>query len=221
MDIINKIIKNKRGVSSILGVILTLISISIISAYVAMNNMSWTSSEVQSIMDISATDALQDVINSDDLRKEIITVNKADSSVNSRTQATLVDQNKVKKTVKSAYMDELNLCLKTNSNLIEKIDLVSFDAGLENTMWGVNSKNLISGEMQARPQLYIDAVVQVTIKEEKNWDIKSDYKIKFFNAKSTQAGYTGNKNKHISVAGVTNDGKIVLTVRTLTRLIYR
>lgn len=214
-------LKNNRGVNSILGVILTLISISVIGAYVSINNTSWATNEIQSIMDISATDALQDVVSADDLRKEIITVNDTSSSINSRTQKSLVDQNKVKQKVKDAYTAELNKCLKTNGNLIDKIEIVDFDAGLENTMWGVNSKNLIKNVDQARPQLFIDATIQVTLNEDPNWDVNDGYKIRYFNAKSTDSSFTRNSNKTVSVFGTTKDGKVVLTVRTLTRLIYR
>ena len=219
--ILNKILKNKKGVNSILGAILTIISVTVISAYVSINRTSWATNEIQSIMDISATDALQDVISSNDLRKEIIAVNESDSSINSRTQKSLVDQNKVKNKVKTAYMEELKRCLKTNNDLIDSIKLVDFDAGLENTMWGVNSTNLITGNQQARPQLFIDATVQVTLNEDPQWDVNSNYKIRYFNAKSTDSVFSKNADKYVSVLGKTNDGKVILTVRTLTRLIYR
>ena len=219
--ILNKILKNKKGVNSILGAILTIISVTVISAYVSINRTSWATNEIQSIMDISATDALQDVISSNDLRKEIIAVNESDSSINSRTQKSLVDQNKVKNKVKTAYMEELKRCLKTNNDLIDSIKLVDFDAGLENTMWGVNSTNLITGNQQARPQLFIDATVQVTLNEDPQWDVNSNYKIRYFNAKSTDSVFSKNEDKYVSVLGKTNDGKVILTVRTLTRLIYR
>lgn len=215
-------LKNKKGVNSILGVILTLISVTVISAYVSINTKSWVTNEVQSLMDVSATDALQDVISSDDLRKEIITVNDTSSSINSRTQKSLVNQENVKKKVKNSYKAELNKCLKANGDLIDSIELKEFDAGLENTMWGVNSKNLIKDEYQARPQLFIDAVVQVTLNEDTQWDLNSNYKIRYFNSKSTSTDTTSyGQDEYVQVAGVTNDGKVVLTVRTLTRLIYR
>lgn len=220
-------LKNNNGVNSILGVILTLISITVISAYVSITNTSWVTNEVQSIIDISATDALQDVINSDDLRKEIITVNNTHESMNTKDPKSLdqqnkaIDQNKVIEKAKDSYIAELNKSLRANGNLINSIHIESFDAGLENTMWGVNSTNMITGQQQARPQLFIDATVQVTLNENPNWDVDDNYKIKYFNAKSTDTTLSRDADKNISVLGTTKDGKVVLTVRTLTRLIYR
>lgn len=216
------IIFSKKGTNSILGVILTLVCVTVISAYVSINKKSWVTNEVQSLMDISATDALQEVISSEDLRKEIITVNDTSSSINSRTQIALVDQNRVKTKVKNAYNNELNRCLRANGDLIDSITIKSFNAGLENTMWGVNSINLIENQYQARPQLFIDAIIQVTLNDDVEWDVNSNYRIRYFNSKSTSTDTAAyGADQYVQVAGVTNDGKVVLTVRTLTRLIYR
>lgn len=209
------LLKNNKGSISIIGVIITIIIVTVLSGYLGILNSSWVYNEVQSIMDLSATNTLQASLDTEALRREILGVNDGTSS-NSSTSigsqgqgASSVNQNKINSTLRAIYQNELNKNLGTNS-IITGINLVSFDADLVYTSWG----STYNGSAKSRPQLRLDAVVQVKIKINKDFDGLSSYNLKMFNAKN-------GGDITISVAGVTGDGETILNVRTLSRILYK
>lgn len=209
-----KIIKNKKGSISIIGIIITIIIITALSGYLSIMNSSWVFNEVQSIMDLCATNTLQQSIDSQALRKEILGVkdpstgSSSDTSI-SNTGKINVNAQKVNNILLSLYQAELNKNMRKN-NLMTDIKLVSFDADLVYQSWGATYNN----QAKNRPQLRLNAVTQVTIKANSQFDGLNNYNVNFFNAKN-------GTNFSIKVAGVTGDGKVVLTVRTLTRVLYK
>ena len=208
-------LKNNKGSISIIGVIITIIVVTALSGYLGILNSSWVYNEVQSIMDLSATNTLQASLDTEALRREILGVNdgsssSASTSIGSQGQgASSVNQTKINSTLKAIYQNELNKNLGTNS-IITGINLVSFDADLVYTSWGAT----YNGTAKSRPQLRLDAVVQVKIKINKDFDGLSSYNLKMFNAKN-------GGDITISVAGTTGDGETILNVRTLSRILYK
>lgn len=211
------IIRNKRGSISIIGIIITIIIVTALAGYMSILNSSWVFNEVQSIMDLCSTNALQQSIDSNALRKEILGVNNSsngssssDTSIGNNGQsAGSVNQTKINNILKALYQAELNKNIKTNS-MILNVNLVRFESDLVYTSWGAN----YGGSAKSRPQLRLDATTQVTLKANSQFDGLNNYKLNMFNAKN-------NGNIQISVAGVTGDGKVILTVRTLSRIIYK
>lgn len=211
------IIRNKNGSISIIGIIITIIIVTALAGYMSILNSSWVFNEVQSIMDLCSTNALQQSIDSNALRKEILGVNNSsngssssDTSIGNNGQsAGSVNQTKINNILKALYQAELNKNIKTNS-MILNVNLVRFEADLVYTSWGAN----YNGSAKSRPQLRLDATTQVTLKANSQFDGLNNYKLNMFNAKN-------NGNIQISVAGVTGDGKVILTVRTLSRIIYK
>ena len=206
---IKKVLKQKKGNLSILGIFLVLIVITVIAGTININNASWIVNEVQSIMDISATNALQNSLDTKALRDEIISVLGSDSSVENDGKV-VVEQDKVNKIVKDKYIQEINRAIKTN-DLIKSFKIVRFNSELEYSSWGLNYG---TNTNKRRPQLSIDSVIQITLKYNEKYDGLNTKNLNVYDAKS-------GGNFTINVAGKTNDGEIILTVRNLSRLVYR
>lgn len=208
-------ILNKKGSISVVGVIITIIIVTVISGYISILNSSWVYNEVQSIMDLCSTNTLQQSIDSEVLRKEILGVKefRSDSSGNDTkitdTGVGHVNNQKITSILKNMYQAELNKNVRTN-NMIQKIQLVSFDADLTYNSWGATYNN----KAKNRPQLRLDAVTQITLKANSKFDASNNYSIKYFNAKN-------NGNINIQVSDITGDGRVILTVRTLSRVLYK
>lgn len=195
--------KNKKGSLSIIGAILIFIGISIFAAYISIDKSTWVTNEIQSIMDISGVTALQDSINTDALRQQILQVNGA-GNVNTNTNTISVNQTQLNNIVKNNYIKELNNSLKANGDMIDSVSIKRFKTSLEKTNWGIN--------IEAKPQLTLDATVQVILND--SYDFQDNYSIEGYDAKE-------GKDFSVSVTGHTNDGKVVLTVRSASRLIFK
>ena len=63
------LLKNNKGSISIIGVIITIIIVTVLSGYLGILNSSWVYNEVQSIMDLSATNTLQASLDTEALRR--------------------------------------------------------------------------------------------------------------------------------------------------------
>ena len=115
------LLKNNKGSISIIGVIITIIIVTVLSGYLGILNSSWVYNEVQSIMDLSATNTLQASLDTEALRREILGVNdgassNSSTSIGSQGQgASSVNQNKINSTLRAIYQNELNKNLGTNS----------------------------------------------------------------------------------------------------------
>ena len=64
-------LKSNKGSIAIIGIIMTIIVVTLISGFLNMNNITWVSNEIQSILDVSTTTALQACLDDDKLRKEM------------------------------------------------------------------------------------------------------------------------------------------------------
>ena len=77
-----------------------------------------------------------------------------------------------------------------------------------------NGTNGANNQAKARPQVTLDSVVQVVIKNTSKFDKLGSYRLNYNDAR------TGN-TVSIEVSDVKDDGSVVLTVRTLSRVVYR
>lgn len=187
---------------------MTIIVVTLISGFLNMNNITWVSNEIQSILDVSTTTALQACLDDDKLRKEILQVDGTGSYVNN-DGTRFVNNTELKAATKIKFEESLNKHIKTNE-FIKDIDIVRFDATLQYSNWGSN----FNGTQKYRPQLTMDATVLITFKGFKEFDGLDSRIAKIYDAKN-------NRDVEISVAGVNSDGNYTLMIRTLSRLIYR
>ena len=201
-------LKSNKGSIAIIGIIMTIIVVTLISGFLNMNNITWVSNEIQSILDVSTTTALQACLDDDKLRKEILEVDGTGSYVNN-DGTRFVNNTELKAATKIKFEESLNKHIKTNE-FIKDIDIVRFDATLQYSNWGSN----FNGTQKYRPQLTMDATVLITFKGFKEFDGLDSRVAKIYDAKN-------NRDVEISVAGVNSDGNYTLMIRTLSRLIYR
>lgn len=211
-----KLQNNKKGSISIMGIIIALILVTVITGFMNVLASSYVYNEVQSIMDLSSINAMQYSIEDEALKREILgvenpsgqleddTIIHSDGTFNNK-----VIQSKINQTLLKYYRRELSNQIKSNS-LIKNYKIVNCNGELEYDSWGAN----YNGQKKQRPQLSFNSVVQVTIKSDKEFDTVDNYSLKLFNARNK-----GTIN--ISVDGKTADGNLVLTIRTLSRLIYK
>lgn len=213
-SVVKKKLHNQDGAITIIGAIICLIVIIVFSAYISINKTSWATSEIQSIMDITATNTFQNVLSSKALKKEIVKLNSNDNQLyiaNDNIHVSPVDP-RVDKVLKDEYSKQLAKSLSSNNSVIKNYKIVKFRGNLEKSKWGIN-KN--------RPQIVIDSVVQATINNSKDWDPNNFYKIKFKNARNKDIMTDDNHDITIDVNGRSDDGEIILTIRSLSRMIYR
>lgn len=214
----NNLIKNKKGSIAIIGIIISLIIVTAITGYITIVNSSWVYNEIQSIMDICTTNALQNSIDSEALRKEILGVKNNNGISASTTETSIksdgtgrdtVDMNKVNATLESLFNKELKKNTSTGK-MITNINIVKFSTELTYDSWGA----VYGSKSKERPQLIMDSTVQITLKSSSEFDGLSNHSLKLYNARS------GN-DFNIKVNGTTADGRVVLTVRTLSRVLYK
>lgn len=205
------ILKNQKGSFSIIGIILTITIVTIIAGYISINRNTWVNSELQSIVDISSLNALNASIDEEKLKNQIFAVKGTKAYIDTKVSDLKVkgDTSGINSVVANNFQKELNKQVRVNS-MIESITVKSCKSELQVTSWGTNKgvSNL------KRPQLILDSVVQVVVKNTAEFDSMGAHTLSYTDAK------TGNIMS-ISVDGVTKDGKVVLTVRCLSRIVYR
>lgn len=203
------LLKNQKGSISIIGIILTLILVTVLGGFVSMNKNSWVASETQSIIDTSSINALNNSIDKEKLKREVFAIKGTNASINTRTNAITRDDAKMNTTIKNLFQTELNKQLKTMS-VIKSINIKSFSSSLELSSWGITSY----GTNKPRPQLVLDSMLEITIDNVEKFDNLGSQMQSYFDAKS-------GTNKVTVVNGTKQDGKIVLLVRCLSRISYR
>lgn len=211
MIMVKNKLKEQKGAISIIFIILSLILIMIITAFMTINKSTYLQNEVQSVMDSSATSALSMSIDKSALKKEMFTVGSSYISGDGTKKS--INQSQLEDIVKTNYMNELAQNLGQNSiDGIMSYDITNFSVELSYTDWGVSDGQ---GKTIKRPQLIMNSVVQVKVKSYADFDLLSTYTTSLYNAR------TSKNDVSVTVAGRTNDGEIILAVRTLARLVYR
>ncbi|MFQ4259427.1 UNVERIFIED_CONTAM: hypothetical protein C4Z64_02185 [Clostridioides difficile] len=202
-------LNNNDGSIAILGCALILVFVTVATGFLSLSNSSWVLNEVQSIMDLSTTNALQQSINNEYLRQEVINVSNSDSSI-SNDGVLNVNNKLLSDVINTSFRKELNRQVGLTP-FIQKIDINYLKPELVYENWGLNYAGDLNKE---RPQLILDSIVQITLKNYREFDNLGSYIINEYNARD-------NGNMKISVEGKTGDGNLILTIRTLSRLVYR
>lgn len=203
--------KNQKGSISMIGIILTIIIVTMIAGFISLNKSSWTASELQSVIDISSINALNGSIDEAKLKEQVFAVKGTNASIDTKTSPMNIvyDTAEVNRVVGSNFQKELNKQVSVN-HMIKSIAVKKANAELVLTDWGTNA----SAKKKARPQLTLDSVVQVVIENTAEFDTAGSHVLNYKDAKTGAI-------TSITVDGVTKDGNVVLTVRCLTRIVYR
>lgn len=207
-------LKSNKGAYSILAAILILIMATMMTAYVDILNKKWALNEVQTIMDSSGINTLQNQVNNKSLRAEILSLDPDKPNISDGDYADTTDksfspsvQQKYKSDMTNYYKQEVDKQIKGQTNVseydVERVDVVfSYDN------WGL-------GETKKKlPQITLDSVVRMRIKTTSLFDDITKVSSVMYSSRN-------NANFTVTYNGTTEDGQSELIVRSVTRLVYR
>lgn len=196
--------QSKKGAYSIIIVILSLILVLSFVGYTDVMRKSYVMNEIQQRMDTSGLNALNSSIDIERLKYEELAIdenNKIDSQHNT---AVLTNY---KNKITEAYKKELYNNIRT-SDLITKLEVKRVSVDFDNNIWGAGTS------ADTLPQITLDSVVAIKMKNSSQFDIMGTNKQEFYDARSGQ-------NFSITVQGQAEDGYTELIIRSSTRIVYR
>jgi len=178
---------NVKGAFSIWFAILAFLAVLIITALGDALVRGYVINEVQSIMDVAGTSALQTGVDQTKLRLEIFEVNK----------------NVVESNYKAMVSEELN-----RSQKIAGYRFLDTEIEVFNENWGLGQSS------KSRPQAMLDSTMVIVVEGSPVFDLIPEAYQWFYNSR-------GNSYFNVSYIGQTNDGKVELLVRSVSRIVYR
>ncbi|MFJ8531403.1 hypothetical protein [Bacillus sp. NPDC094106] len=201
---IKQILKNTKGVLSILVVITVFIVLLAITAFSDIATKSWTVNEIQSIMDTSGINALQATVDTHKLRDEIFSIDNKNEIDTGDKSVNLSDY---ERKISAKYKQEIRKYVKTNKTIVNfDVEQVKVDFG--NDTWGL-------GESQKkRPQIVLDTVSKVRIKNSSYFDNLGGLSKDMYSARN-------DSNFTVTYNGQKEDGTVELIIRSVTRMVYR
>lgn len=213
----NKIIEklnNIKGAYSVMITILILIMVMMMTGYVDIMHKKWALSEVQTIMDTSGINTLQNQVNNSALRAEIFSLNNDSDDITDQDYAdratetfTPQAQQKYKSDMALYYKAELDNQIKGRTNVTE-YDVERVDVTFSYDKWGL-------GETQRKlPQITLEAVVRMKVKQSGVFDNIESIQRTMYSSRN-------NANFTVTYDGQAEDGQTELIVRSVTRLVYR
>lgn len=194
--------RNKKGAYSILTVMLALIMVLSFTAYVDIMQKSFVMSEVQQRLDTSGLNALNDSIDTSRLRLEELAVD-ADNRVSKNGGLRTDFKNKIVR----QYQEEVYKQIKTN-DVIKDIQVRHVDVTLSNSTFGTGRDG------EALPQLTLDSIVYLKVRNSQEFDLGGTTRQEFYDAQSGQ-------NFAIEVVDTAEDGTVGMLIRSSTRVVYR
>ena len=204
-------IRNQKGDISLLGILIVLIGITMISGFFNITKKSWVKSELQSILDISTINALSQSIDRDKMREQIYQIKGTGKYIDMRGgYPTYGNDPSYKNVIKTNLSNELKKNIKASNGTIISYNIKHFDSDLYNTPKGVNSNNA----PQVKPQLYMEAVILLDIKNIKDFDDLNSYNLEFKNAISSNIS-------NVTVVETKKDGITTIAVRTTSRIVFK
>lgn len=204
-------IRNQKGDISLLGILIVLIGITMISGFFNITKKSWVKSELQSILDISTINALSQSIDRDKMREQIYQIKGTGKYIDIRGgYPTYGNDPSYKNVIKTNLSNELKKNIKASNGTIISYNIKHFDSDLYYTSKGVNSNN----SPQVKPQLYMEAVILLDIKNVKDFDNLNSYNLEFKNAISSNIS-------NVTVVETKKDGITTIAVRTTSRIVFK
>lgn len=206
-------IRNQKGDISLLGILIVLIGITMISGFFNIAKKSWVKDELQSILDISTINALSQSIDRDKMREQIYQIKGTGKYIDMRGgYPTYGNDPSYKNVIKTNLSNELKKNIKASNGTIISYNIKHFDSDLRITPKGVTSGfNIVP---QVKPQLYMEAVILLDIKNIKDFDDLNSYNLEFKNAIS-------NNISNVTVVETKKDGITTIAVRTTSRIVFK
>lgn len=205
----NRAFLNKSGSTSIIYVVLIMILVMIVAGFVDVTGKVWTLNEFQSIADLTAHNVLYSSIDLETLRYEILqSNNEALDSEDLSLINNHIASNKYKQELIKQYESQLNESIKNSSAYDADFEVKTLDIKFQFVDWGIGDSS------KARPQITMDTYIVVTSNGFGMFDNLTKFAINYTNAQ------TGS-SQTIKYGNTTEDGKTILFIRNMTRLIYR
>ena len=272
-----KFITSKKGVISLFGVLVALISVIMLCGYLDLTQTTHVVEEIQSIMDITALSTLQGSVDAEGVRFDRMTIRsyehfipnpatgkspadlqKVNSETDKDTLLTMLkadgelakttiwidgtNANNVNQvTVRNILLKNYNYYLQkllytgtdgssdplldySSSNIgntneynkesiIKKYEIREFNAELIYSSWGVDAED--KEGYQAIPQAYIDTTVILYLGVEPTF---SSMNVSVEESHVYNALTSSNSSSKLQVEGYTDDGLLVVSIRTLARM---
>lgn len=204
-------LRNKKGDTSLMGVIIAFIAITMIASFFNITKKNYVKNEIQSILDVSTINALNNSIDKTAMREEIYRVKGTNEYIDKRGGITVInhDSTNMKNTIKSNLEFELTRNIKT-TGVITNYKVENIETSLINSSTGVN----YGSTAKTKPQLYMDATISFEMEDAKEFDALTTRSYSIKNA------FSGN-SYNITISGVTKDGKVKLIVRTTSRVVFK
>lgn len=194
----------KKGAYSIIIILLTLVLVLAFTGYTDVLRKTYVMNEIQQRMDTAGLNSLNDTIDIERLRYEELSIDE-NNHIDSRGNTAVLSDYKNK--LSEAYKKEIYNTIRTN-DLVKDISVERVNATFDLEAWGTGKKTT------AAPQITLDGVVSVTLKNSTQFDVMGTNKQDFYDARSGQ-------NFTITVRGQNEDGLTELIIRSSTRLVYR
>lgn len=208
------LLKSERGAYSIITAILVITLVSCLAAYVDIVNMRWALNEVQTVMDASGVNTLQNQVNNKALRAEILSLSSSAKDITDQDYAdvskgtfTKKEQEYYKAEIREYYRREL----ARQMEFVEKIteyDVERVDITFSYDEWGLGETG------RPLPQVTLEAVVRMRVATTPFFDV-------YDQVSKTMYSSRNNANFTVTYSGVAGDGQTELIVRSVTRLVFR
>lgn len=232
-----KKLKNKKGFSSILFIILCLLLIEVFAIFQMLLYRSFTYNEVQGAMDTIGLNTLYKTLNTNLFRDEYYSIFgdedeeefEDESSIDANYDENATDENRfntaksytmseaVKEKLLKTYQKEMNTWLANENNgadeenAIRGMDVTSLDASIEWSSWGTGAKH------EEKAQLMMDGLIEVRVDSKLNLDpLGGLTQVAIFTSHPNSTGGTY-EIKNITYDGT--NGQFVILVRSMVRLI--
>jgi len=207
-------LKSNKGAYSILSAVLILTMVTVMMGYLDILNKKWAVNEIQTIMDSSGINTLQNQVNNQTLRAQIISLDPDSNDVQDGDYADVVSgdfsasaQQRYQSDMALYYHGELEHQMTNGTNVTE-YEVERVDVSFTYDTWG-------SGESQRKlPQIVLDSVVKIRVQTTGLFD-------DMLGVSRTMYSSRNNESFDVEFAGLTDDGQTELIVRSVTRLIYR
>lgn len=208
------LLKSERGAYSIITAILVITLVSCLAAFVDIVNMRWALNEVQTVMDASGVNTLQNQVNNKALRAEILSLSSSARDITDQDYAdvskgtfTKKEQEYYKAEIREYYRREL----ARQMEFVEKIteyDVERVDITFSYDEWGLGETG------RPLPQVTLEAVVRMRVATTPFFDV-------YDQVSKTMYSSRNNANFTVTYSGVAGDGQTELIVRSVTRLVFR
>lgn len=208
------LLKSERGAYSIITAILVITLVSCLAAFVDIVNMRWALNEVQTVMDASGVNTLQNQVNNKALRAEILSLSSSAKDITDQDYAdvskgtfTKKEQEYYKAEIREYYRREL----ARQMEFVEKIteyDVERVDITFSYDEWGLGETG------RPLPQVTLEAVVRMRVATTPFFDV-------YDQVSKTMYSSRNNANFTVTYSGVAGDGQTELIVRSVTRLVFR